>query len=174
MKKNLRKNIPKLRSKKGLTLVEILVGVAIIVIVFGATLGAMTQGYTSTLYNADENKAAAVSKSMNDAIMAAVTNQHFQNQAECDDYFFGGGKNPNSDGSNAIHAAAVSIESSVEYVSYASFPDYSKDFQYTIKTDGISNVEGASNQSMPYVMIQTAARSAKGMNINTSFVPYYG
>lgn len=174
MSKRLRKNIPKLKSKKGLTLVEILVGVTIIVIVFGATLGAMTQGYTNTLYNADENKSAALSKSINDSIMEAVVRQGFKSQTECENYFFGGGKSPNSDSSNAVHSAAVAIDSSVEYVPYASFPDNSKDCQYTIKTDSISTVEGTGSKvSMGYVLIQTATKSAKGMHINTSYVPYY-
>ena len=58
MKKRIRKKIPKLRSKKGMTLVEILAGVVIIVIVFGATLSAMTNGFSSTLRNATANRDA--------------------------------------------------------------------------------------------------------------------
>ena len=50
----------KMKSKKGITLVEILIGVTIVVIVFASTLGAMVGGFTTTMYNSDENRAAVL------------------------------------------------------------------------------------------------------------------
>ena len=46
MIKRLKRKKARLHSKKGMSLVEILVAVTIIVIVFGGTIGAMANGYS--------------------------------------------------------------------------------------------------------------------------------
>ena len=69
MKKMTRTVRKKIRSKKGMTLVEILVGVTIVVIVFASTLGAMVTGYTTTLFNADENRSAVLNSSVNEIVL---------------------------------------------------------------------------------------------------------
>lgn len=66
------RRLKKLRSKKGISLIELVVGITIVVIVFSSTLGAMVGGYTTTLYNADDTKAATLNASLNEIIMNTI------------------------------------------------------------------------------------------------------
>ena len=70
--KNKAKN--KIRSKKGMTLVEIVVGISLVVIVFASCLGAMVGGYTTTIYNSDENRVAVLNGSLNEIIVSTIHN----------------------------------------------------------------------------------------------------
>ena len=171
MKKRLRQHIPKVRSKRGMTLVEILVGVTIVVIVFGATLGAMTHGYSSTLYRADEEKEATVSASMNEEIMATVRDLNFGDAGAFNDYCFNG-HNPNTDVSNAIHAAAKSAGGeNVKYVDPGQFPKKSEGTQYTLNPNYSKQIDGTS-AIIKGIEIKTATYSANGVCICKGFVPY--
>ena len=180
MKKRTRQNIPKLRSKKGMSLVELIVGIVIIVIVFTATLTAMTNGYTTTIYNADVNKNAVSGGSLNEIIMEAVSKQQFESKAGengAEKYFFNNGnKTPNTDSSNAIHAAARMIYPDVQYVSPDDFPDSTIENQYTINLDAESDVEKkvgiSAKAKIKGIEIKTSVTSVKGTVINSSFVPY--
>jgi len=87
MNGNLRQNIPKYRSKKGMSLVELVVGVTIIAIVLASAAGAIVTGYKTTIDNAERNKVAAISASMNEVIMKAVKNCSFNNKHEASSHF---------------------------------------------------------------------------------------
>ena len=76
------KKIEKIYSKKGMTLVEIIVGIAIIVIVFAGTLGAMVGGYTTTVKNADQNKVASENKALNEILMDTIGKLGFANASD--------------------------------------------------------------------------------------------
>ncbi len=165
MKKRLPAKIPKLRSKKGITLIEILVGVAIIVIVFGATLSAMTNGYSKVLYNAETNKSAAEGGSINEVILEAVKRQGFANAEECFDYF------TNAD--NAVHGAAKSADDTIQYVNYAQFPVMNIDNQYAINMEAESIVSTENgDHRLKGLEILTSINSVEGVVVNRSFVAY--
>ena len=86
MNGNLRQKIPK-ASKKGMSLVELVVGVTIIAIVLASAAGAIVTGYKTTIDNAERNKVAAISSSMNEVVMKAVKNCGFNNRHEASKHF---------------------------------------------------------------------------------------
>ena len=172
----------KLRSKRGMTLVEILIGVTIVVIVFASTLGAMVGGFTTTIYNADENRAAILNASLNEIILNTVHNMQFQDVNAVDD---------EADNINTDDATVSVILSAVkanipEAVYIAPTTDASGDltvnfpngvsYQYslipevktTLKTAGATGT----NIEMNGVAIKTCFESAAGPIIYESFVPY--
>lgn len=72
----------RLRSRKGMTLLELLVGITIIVLVFTSTLGAMVGGFKTTIYNADDNKVAVLNSSTNEVLMNTVRKMQFREKSE--------------------------------------------------------------------------------------------
>ncbi len=169
MKKRMRQKIPKLYSKKGMSLVELVVGITIIVIVFGATLSAMTNGFTNTLYNAEVNKNAAEGGSLNEIMMETAVRQEFYDAASVEALYLNGA--PTAD--NAIHAAAQSVVPSIQYVSPIEFPKKGIENQYTIKTNASSTVtKGTTPATVKGMEIQTLVTNVKGTLVNKSFVAY--
>ena len=186
MKKRVRKKIPKFNSKKGMSLVELIVGITILVIVFTSTLSAMTNGYTDTLFNANANISAVEGGSLNEIIMQTAAKQGF-NSGACEAYFTA--HDPNStvavssgsiDNSNAIHEAAKVLVPDIQYVPYTdekSFPLTGNDAsenQYTINFNASSVIKknGAKDRTIKGFEIITMVTSVKGTIINRSFVPY--
>ncbi len=175
MKKRLRQKIPKLRSKKGMSLVELVVGITIIVIVFGSTLSAMTNGYSTTLYNADVNKSAVEGGSLNELLFQSISELGFYDKAEAQEYFFGAASNksPNSDPGNAVHAAAKTFDSTVLYYDKNVFPAAGVETQYTIDLDASSKVQkGAKQYTIKGIYVQSYVYSSRGSLVNHSFIPY--
>ena len=155
-----------LKSKKGMTLIELVIAITIIVIIFAGTLGALVNGYTTTIYNANHDQMAAKSAAVNEIIMQAVKR-----------YEWPEGTNSTSvdpDHLNAIDEAAKAECSSIIYVDPADFPKDNVDYQYTIIYDApVSTAKTASSSvNIPGVTIRTAINSASGLFINESFVPY--
>lgn len=167
MKKRMRQKIPKFHSKKGMSLVELVVGITIIVIVFSSTLSAMTQGFTDTLYNAQVNKTAAEGGSLNELMMEAAIRKELTSKSDVEALFTNG--QPNAD--NTIDAAAKSFMSDIEYVPAADFPKANVANQYTIYTDVGQPVEGTAS-NVKGIEIQTLVTSIKGTLLNRSFVAY--
>lgn len=167
MKKRLRQKIPKLRSKKGLTLVEILVGVVIIVIVFGATLSAMVHGFSKTLRNADTNKSAVEGGSVNEVIMEAIKKQKVADEIAAETLM--------STSDNPVHAAANAACNGIVYVENPSdFPKSEYDNQYTIVFNASSDVTttSAKKPTIKQMEIITSVMSSDGTVINRSYVSY--
>lgn len=169
MKKYLRQHIPKKHSKKGLTLVEILVGVTIIVIVFGATLGAMTQGYSSTLRNADEDKAAAVGSSVCDTVATAIKKLGMTSADELEEYF-----NDHSEDDNAVILAARAVQTNIDYLSsYDSVYTATGDYQFAIQFNKESTVtDSGDNPTISGAIVTASIRSTRGYIRTSVFVPY--
>lgn len=177
MKKRMRKKIPKLRSKKGMTLVEILAGVVIIVIVFGSTLSAMTNGFSSTLRNATANRDAVEGESANEMIFQAIVKQNFSKTD--------GDPNPLNENhitniekymkTGAALAAAQSVVPDIVYVDneqYDSDDSYSKfTVEYPVDTTVDRNL-GNKNPIISGIVIKTAVKTASGYVTNVSFVPF--
>ena len=87
MNSNLRQKIPKYKSRAGMSLTELIVGVTIIALVLGSAAGAIVTGYKTTIDNAERNRVAAMSASMNEVIMKAVKNCAFSNKHEASKHF---------------------------------------------------------------------------------------
>lgn len=167
----------KLRSKKGMTLVEIIIGVAIIVIVFAGTLGAMVSGYTTTVKNADQNQVDAENKALNEILMDTIKKLDFSDAddaAACVSALENSGALESSGADNnatAIKTVAEKKCSGIKYVKSGDFPDENIDYQYTLITDQSPK---ANSKDIPGVIIKTAMKSSAGWVINQSFVPYSG
>ena len=86
--KKMRKKIPKFRSKKGMSLVELIVGVAIMAMAISSAAGAIVTGYKTTIDNAVRNEAAAKCASLNEVIMKGIKNCEFEDKDAADSYFF--------------------------------------------------------------------------------------
>lgn len=170
----------KLSSKKGMTLVELIIGIAIVVIIFASTLGTMTNGYTTTVYNADKNKVAAQNASLNQVITETVKKMGI-NEIPADAPYSAapavGAVATSGQVPNVIHEAADFECSGVQYVEPANFPNQDISNQYTIIFDTAStsytNVSSpTSSIEIKGITIRTAMNSADGMLIYESFVPY--
>lgn len=173
MKKRMRKKIPKLRSKKGMTLVEILAGVVIIVIVFGSTLSAMTNGFSSTLRNATTNKYAVESESVNEIILQAISKYNFQDEDDARDVL--------EADVNAIEMAAQSVVPEMKYVDSSEYDSKDYDNKFTVvfleeETKSTVTTSLGGRKKSDYVIrgmqIKTAVTTSTGVVRNVSFVPY--
>ena len=185
MLKRTRQIRTKLKSRKGMSLVELIVGISIIVIVFTATLTAMTSGYSDTLYNADVNRYAVKGGSLNEMIMEAVVKQKFTaaegagSDGIAGKYFYSSGAasgNYKTDTTNAVHCAAQAVAPDVQYVPMANFPSYEKDVnnQYTLDINASRKVTDAKGKVVEIkgIEIRTCVATSRGRLINSSFVPY--
>ncbi len=171
MKKMMRQKIPKYRSKKGMTLVELLAGVVIIVIVFGATLSAMTNGFAVTLHNAATNQYAVEGESVNEIILQAISKQEFSDGADA--------RLKIEANNNPIDVAAKSVVPGIKYVKYEDFESSSEEDRYTVKFDAKTTVSSAVlsgrkqlNYAISGMEITTHVTSSTGVVRNTSFVAY--
>lgn len=174
------KSKKKLRSKKGVSLVELIVGMAIIVIVFAATLGGMVGGYTTTVKNADQDREAVTNASVNEALIRAIRSQQWTRKSDVESDM---GDAISSTIDNAVHSAAKTINEDIVYVPNEpddpsnEFPVSGYDYQYTIIPDCESTItseaSGRESSSMSGVIIRTYSRSSAGTTIYDSFVPYH-
>lgn len=174
------KKVKKLRSKKGMTLVELLVGIAIVVIVFAGTLGAMIGGYSTTVNNADQNRVNATNEATNEVIMSTIKMMKFadKNSAnKCIDELkaLSITSTPSTPSDERVKAEAIQDAAEkkctgIQFVESSSFPNKNVDCQYTLIT--LDNPTQASSQNIDGVIIKTAIKSSSGFVINQSFVPY--
>ena len=164
--KNKTKN--KIRSKKGMTLVEIVVGIALVVIVFSSCLGAMVGGYTTTIKNADENKIAVLNASLNELLVNTVRDLKLTESAV----------SPTGEINDArITETVTEYLPSALYVKPSEYPknDVSVDFQYTIAPvvdDKTALTKGSEKSLIKGIVIKTCFNSSKGANTYQSFVPF--
>lgn len=175
MIKRLKRKKARLHSKKGMSLVEILVAVTIIVIVFGGTIGAMANGYSTTMYNAKDNSSAVKCSSINDIIISGIKNLKLANNEEFEEYFFGEGRNPNTDEDNSVRAALMEFDTEVQYVEPDQFTNSDVSLRYTLVPNVSLPVDPGDTGEIIYVQgvrIKTAVESIGGTVFNYSFVPY--
>lgn len=164
MKSNKRKF--NFKSKKGVTLIELVIAITIIVIIFAGTLGALVQGYTTTVYNADHDRMAAKSVAVNEIIMQAVKRYGWDDSTD--------ESTVDAAQLSAIDQLAKAECGDMVYVSPSDFPKSGVDYQYTLIFDGPVSVAKTTSSSVqiPGVTIRTAINSSAGLLINESFVPY--
>ncbi len=190
MKKMTRTVRKKIRSKKGMTLVEILVGVTIVVIVFASTLGAMVTGYTTTLFNADENRSAVLNSSVNEIVLNTVRKARISDgDAALEMIDAMANYDPESaTGSDTVGAAVMAaVATQVPEAVFVQPQDdgmggYTADFsegesyQFTIlpeKQSSLSFIEaGKDDLVITGMTIKTCFESAKGSITYEAFIPY--
>ncbi len=176
-----KKKIMMKNSKKGLTLVELIVGVAIIAIVFSSTLGAMMGGFTTTVNNADQNKAAIINASVNEIIVNTILDLRLKetsvsatgeiNDVRITDSITELFSNFNQDENIVAYAGDAT------YVKPSEFPkDNAGEFQYTIipVTDDSSALSktATDKKSIKGMIVKTYFNTLRGSNIYQSFVPF--
>lgn len=184
--KKMRKKIPKLRSKKGLSLVELIVGVTIMAMAISSAAGAIVTGYKTTIDNAIRNEAAAKCASVNEVIMKAVKNCDFYDADEAKKYFFekttgeGAGAttvslDPNTNADDSVYQAGKAKFSDLYYNSSTVFPDEAHDLQYQIDINAVENLtaDGVEDIAMKGIKIKTAINVPDGYVEIFSFVPYF-
>ncbi len=182
----------KFRSKKGMTLVEILVGIAIIVIVFASTLGALVNGYSTTLYNADHNKEDLLNSSVNEIIFNTFKCMQISDTEEAVDVIDQIEDVQSSGdltGDDYATALVVAISNNVDGAVFVP-PEFSGGeykpafvddvvFQYTIVPDVSPILEDPTPGIDDYnkitgFRILTSFETAKGTAVSESFIPYTG
>lgn len=162
MNGNLRQKIPK-ASKKGMSLVELIVGVTIIAIVLASAAGAIVTGYKTTMDNAERNKVAAISSSMNEVIMKAVKNCGFNNRHEASKHFLKSDIFPVNDVGDPTSVPAVTNENlEVEPVHQAALSVFSGTYLSSVITESDAYVYRDADIRVVY------ASNAKDL-INKSF-----
>lgn len=184
MKNKLRQKIPKCRTKKGMSLVELIVGVTIIAMVLASASGIIVTGYKTTIDNAARNRAAASSASMNEVILKAVKNCGFSEKGEADELFFLKTDNsgaevaaiPSEKDDEPVFAAVKKLYPDVKYSTTDSFSADDGDYQYTLNTDAKRTMEYGSGVvetiEILGIEITTAVAAAGGFEEIVSFVPY--
>ena len=183
MKNKLRQKVPKCRTKKGLSLVELIVGITIIAMVLASASGAIVTGYKTTIDNAVRNRAAAESASMNEVILKAIKNCGFSDKDEANELFFlkddgvtatDPQKKDADTADEPVFAAVKKRYSDVQYSATKSFLQESGDYQYTLNTDAKRTLKDSSGEDIDItgVEITTAVASPIGFEEIVSFVPY--
>lgn len=172
----------KIKSKKGMTLVEILIGVTLVVIVFASTLGAMVGGFTTTVYNSDENKAAVLNASINEVILNTVHNLKLPDSSKVDEEIASIQTDNIADSAivaavkesvpEAVYVKAITDSSGNYTVHFANDVSY----QYTLipetKTTLKVDNDPTHDVKVDGVTIKTCFDSAAGQIIYETFVPY--
>ena len=185
-----RKIKQKIKSKKGLTLVELVVGVTIVVIVFASCLGALVSGYTTTMYNSDQNKASSLNESLNDILISILGRMYYTDEDDVEELIDGIVEEmANQDGtiSDSNSQAVVQLVRNqipeIEFVApekdgenyVVHFPD-GKSYQFSLIPCPTTTVSYDDPDKTPYslggVIVKTCFESASGPIIYESFVPF--
>lgn len=187
--KKMRKKIPKFRSKKGMSLVELIVGVAIMAMAISSAAGAIVTGYKTTIDNAVRNEAAAKCASLNEVIMKGIKNCEFEDKDAADSYFFkkpvydasgnlvrNDNTTPNDNDNDSIMKVGKELFSDLYYCTSADFPVDEYDIQYQLDINAVEDLnaqgEAAPIHQMKGIKIRTAVNVPDGYVEITSFVPY--
>ena len=153
MNSNLRQKIPKCQSKAGMSLTELIVGVTIIALVLASAAGAIVTGYETTIDNAERNKVAAISASMNEVIMKAIKNCGFATKHEASKHFLKSDIFPADNvGGNPAPVPSVTAENlAVEPVHQATLSLFSENYLSSIKEEKDSYIYKDADVQVTYV-----------------------
>lgn len=188
MKKLLKSGKKKVRSKRGMTLVEILVGVTIVVVVFASTLGAMVSGYTTTMFNADENRSAVLNASVNEIVLNTVRKARISDSDSAIEMIEDMADYDSADLSDTVGAAVMSavlaqvpdavFVSPTTDVDGAYIVEFSEgeSYQFSILPEtktSLTFLEATKDDlSVDGLTIKTNFESAKGSITYETFIPY--
>lgn len=187
-----KKIVRKCKSKKGMTLIEILVGVTIVVIVFASCLGALVSGYTTTMYNADENRASAMNESLNELIGNLVGKMGISDSDDALDLYDGindikenGSEDYEDTYSEAIVESVDDMMPGAVYVKAEAVNPDAEDTDYTVEFPNGESYQYTiipstntvlTKDDKPYtisgITIKTCFESAAGPIIYESFIAY--
>lgn len=155
------------RSKKGMTLVELLVGIAIIVVVFSAVLWGMAHGYTTTVNNVTVDKASAASQAITDNCIGQFNTYKISCK---DDFDVIVGSETTLDN---IRQSILALTGAQYRDPSAFMNDTSVEQQFTIETDVTTTVSGGTTPTeIKGCVVRSAVMSSSGFIITTAFVPY--
>ena len=158
------------RSRAGVTLVELIVAITIIVIVFTSVVYAFANGYSSTVSNVNVDAASAESQGITDAVMEAVSIYQLSSSVTLSSTM--------SDSNTIANHIASDIYDSTgaTYVDSSVFPDSDgDDMQFTIiegQTATTTNTTDATKQDIEGCIVKSAVLSVDGFIITEAFVPY--
>lgn len=167
------------RSRKGVTLVELVVAMTIIVIVFAGVVSGIAHGYATTLNNVTVDKASAKSQSITDDIL---TELKLYNVSSFSDLSISVDLSTSATILDRIkddikeNAADPTV--GVYYVANpADFTnDTSQDPQFTLidsSSDIVSTgAGGTTTTTVKGCIIKTAVLSSEGFIVTTAFYPY--
>ncbi|MGN0537181.1 MAG: type II secretion system protein [Acutalibacteraceae bacterium] len=159
------------RSRKGMTLVELIVAMAIIVIVFSGVVWGITHGYATTVNNVTVDSASAKSQSVTDDVVEHLNLYRISSAADFDITV------PVGTEMKKIHEMiendVVNMTGAV-YVDPSDFTnDTGKDPQYTIIKDQTTTItKGTTPTVIEGCIVKSAVLSTNGFIVTTSFVPY--
>ena len=154
-------------SKKGVTLIELVIGIAIIVIVFASTLSALTGGYTTTVNNANEDQEAAKCSSANEILMSTLNDLKITSKDDLDSKL-AAATDP------ITTAVVVKFGPSIKYVAPSAYYSSTEDMKYTIEPDKTTTISGGlpGSNAVSGMIVKTSFRTSTGYVYNESFVPY--
>lgn len=154
--KRLRKN------KKGMTLAEVVVAVAVVSIVFAATMSAIVHGYTTILNNKSVDDASLEAQGIADSVVSTISGV---DEADINDLV-------NGSTTGGVTYAGLAANTGAEYVdsinfSGVSFPNPSlsnPDKQFTIEkvTNIKTSKSGTVDKTFTCYKVSVAVRSMEG------------
>lgn len=159
------------RSRKGMTLVELIVGMTIIVVVFSGVVWGVAHGYATTINNVTVDSASAKSQSVTDDVTTHLNLYKISSAADFDINVTSGMATTTI---RQMIADEVYNMTGAVYVDPSDFTnDTSKDPQYTIIMDyGTTITEGATTTTIEGCVVKSAVLSTEGFIVTTAFVPY--
>lgn len=159
------------RSRKGMTLVELIVGMTIIVIVFSGVVWGIAHGYATTVNNVTIDTASARSQSVTDDVITHLNLYKISSAADFDITVSSGAATTTI---RQMIADEVYSMTDAVYVNPSDFTnDTSKDPQYTIITDYETTIaEGGTTTKISGCVVKSAVLSSKGFIVTTAFIPY--
>ncbi len=159
------------RSRKGVTLVELIVGMAIIVIVFSGVVWGIAHGYATTVNNVTVDKASAKSQAITDDVSSYLRLYKISCPTDFD--------NPvdPATGTTSIKDAIADdvfdATGGAVWVDDSVFYDSSEEMKYTIITDYTTSIaDGTSSTEIKGCVVKSAVLSTNGFIITTEFIPY--
>lgn len=151
MNNQLTKCKTKFNSKKGLTLVELIVAIMILLIAIGASVGGLTLSYRSTMMGAEKDDAQSLAQRNCDIIMSCITT-NIENGKTVDDLFIDPEGNPEFTGS---YLNDITLDVKIDhFVDSYNTTQYS-DIEEIQDTSGLS---GATDKKKQYFMVDVETR----------------
>lgn len=151
MNNQLTKCKTKFNSKKGLTLVELIVAIMILLIAIGASVGGLTLSYRSTMMGAEKDDAQSLAQRNCDIIMSCITT-NIENGKTVDDLFIDPEGNPKF--KNSYHHAIRNDTSISAFPSSYDVNQYDK----INEIQNISELVGAADKKKQYFMVDVETR----------------
>ncbi len=157
------------KSKKGMTLVEVVVALAVVSIVFSVTMSAIVSGYSTILSNRSVEEASVEAQGIADTVVSTIAGV---NEADIHDLVYSSSATPTYRGLEDI-AEAVYVDN---LSSSSAFPDNTLpigkvDRQFTIErvNNLVTNKPGTIDTTFNGYKVTAAVTSTEGFITVTAF-----